>query len=115
MKATKFLLTSVLALTASSALAQPILTGKEMLAHCTNNASNSSLCFGYAIGVMDGLMNADILANTPNANVCPRADVSYYQTIRVGIKYLRDHPADLQSPASALLVEAYRNAYPCKR
>lgn len=109
---------------ATSALAQPSFTGKEFVQYCVDwerardgqsySQSNASVCFGYAVGVLEGVFNADAMEQR-KGRICPVPGVTMSDAVRGAIRSLRGRPKDLSQPASALLVEAYIEAFPCRQ
>jgi hypothetical protein len=62
---------------------------------------------GYCAGLIDGLVFG-------NSDVCPPADATHEQGLRVVVKYIDDRPARLHEEFYKLALEALRAAFPCK-
>ena len=63
---------------------------------------------GYCSGLVQGIAET-------SPNVCPGDHVTNEQTIRVVLKYLQDHPEELNRKSNRLVEEALSKAFPCKR
>ena len=46
---------------------------------------------------------------------CPPANAPRSQAVRVVVKYLEDHPGELNKDLEQLIVTALREAWPCKK
>jgi hypothetical protein len=64
-------------------------------------------CLGYVSGFVSGYLLGR------NGDLCLPEDVTTGQLVRVFLKYLNDHPADLHLRASVLLRRALAGSYPC--
>ena len=74
---------------------------------------------GYCMGIVAGISSTQIiyseyLPKDFKEKVCWPDGTSNAQNIRVVMKYLRDHPAELHLPDSLLIIRAFREAYGCK-
>ena len=101
-------------LVSSSALAGDFWTGNKLVAHLREfqkaergshdvDWESSGLFVGYVLGVYDS-----------DHALCAAGQVSLGQISAVVAKYLDDHPADWDKPASSLVRSALRRAFPCK-
>lgn len=112
-------------------------TGNELIRGCnaqSDEAKNSDwvYCVGFINGVISGHAAILALVNVPpglkpsaaiderinlytklSLMFCIPENATREQTALVVTKYLRDHPADLNQPASALVYEALTEAWPC--
>ena len=61
---------------------------------------------GYCRGIVEGVTEV-------SAIVCPNADVTFVQEIRVVSKFLNDHPEKLHHRGTKLVQEALAQAFPC--
>lgn len=72
-------------------------------------------CFGYVQGVI-GLNS--FYQHTANFSClpefCPPEKVPNIQAVRVLVKYLKEHPANLDLHETVLTVAAFRDAWPCR-
>jgi hypothetical protein len=62
---------------------------------------------GYCLGIIQGVTDA-------SQDVCPGEHVTYVQITRVVLKYLQDHPEQLDQHGSTLVYRALVKAFPCK-
>jgi hypothetical protein len=114
-------------------------TGNELVTMCNDDTHHAEdnlwwYCVGFINGIISG--HTAILALTdvqPGLKESPAVDerINLYirlkmmycipddatreQTALVVNKYLRDHPADLNQAASALVYEALHDAWPCTK
>lgn len=75
---------------------------------------NVGLCEGYIAGVNDAAIGYGSDLNSMKALYCVPPNAEMEQLIRVVKKSLEDNPSQLHFPASALVVHALKNAFPCK-
>jgi hypothetical protein len=104
------------------------ITGLEMQHHCAKltsdapiergSAFDAGLCGGFIDGVMDGMYYMAVNKAKTFTDVkmpfCLPSDVSNEQIVKVYMKFLNDHPENLNDPATVLLVRALTAAFPCK-
>ena len=110
------LLVSAFALVASAFLATGALAqresnvnGSKLLGFCTSSATAN--CDAYLSGVADA-----IAAGGPShAEACIPTAVTGKQLREVVVKYLHDHPQDLQLKAGTLTLHAYAGAFACRK
>src|SRR5689334_17606893 len=63
-------------------------SGNFMLSHCRNSVGNGgpdAFTEGYCMGTVSGIARADI-------SLCPAAEVTQSQLVRVVVRYLDQHP-----------------------
>ncbi|MBD8604852.1 hypothetical protein IFT80_19615 [Pseudomonas sp. CFBP 8771] len=98
-------------------------TGNEMLNNCraflkdpppSSQMFHAGVCAGFVIGIVDGLMFAQVADPSTTAVCMPERGYTVGQGIRVLTKYLNDHPEKLNVDVSLLAFEAFRRAFPCK-
>lgn len=108
------------------------ITGKKLLDYCQvaldifdNNygrvqteseylqGSKAGICQGYLMSVneMRGLMNQNKHASS---NYCALNNCNILKVTAVVVKYLKDHPQQLNLPASTLVLNAYQTYFPCR-
>jgi hypothetical protein len=79
---------------------------------------DSSFCVGYLWGVHDMEFTVQMLEERQKVAVmrhsCVPSNASTGRMARVVVKYLRDNPEHLTLPASVLVTDAIRTAFPCK-
>lgn len=68
-------------------------------------------CIGLVEGVTDMLMLYK--ENLPK-KFCVPSSMTYGQGVRIVVKYLQEHPAELNHHDSLLVLLALQDAYPCK-
>jgi len=64
---------------------------------------------GYCDGLVQGVSYMRVLTDA----VCFREGITPGQRIRVVIKYLNDHPAELDEEGAYLVAKAMHQAFPC--
>jgi hypothetical protein len=84
-----------------------------------SDALSVGLCFGMVRGVMETMLVWQIADNAhkqePFWGSCIPADVSPTQAVRIVVKYLNDHPEELNRGDSTLVMSALSKAFPCKK
>jgi hypothetical protein len=102
---------------AAPAGAQHLNTGIDYLPACkavvaTGKATTSHE--GACLGVIDAVL---ILSNRlpRDQKFCAPSSFLSSQVTRIVVKYLEDHPARLHELFPNLVLEAIRNAWPCKQ
>jgi hypothetical protein len=63
---------------------------------------------GYCRGLVQGVSDA-------SPRVCPGENVTHGQQVRVVVKYLQDHPEELDKLGSTLVDKALAKGFPCKK
>ena len=111
---------------ASPALSQDsFLNGGNLLAECTRG--NENFCFGYIVGIADGISTTDRLKAPPvrrgAGNTLVRPDVRFTFCITEGttmtqlrdvvVAFFEDKPAHMRRTASSLVRAAFLETYPC--
>lgn len=91
--------------------------GNQLHSWCSRQADGpSAMCFGYIIGIADGMELIAGVADGDVRSVCYPADgVTLGQVRDVVIKYLADNPDKRHFPASYLVQNALSAAFPCMR
>jgi len=74
---------------------------------------SAGLCYGFLLGM--GEMNAAYTALHPRAQpfLCPPREFNEQQGARIILRYLDTHPEQLHLPGGALVLDAFRAAFPC--
>ena len=76
--------------------------------------NDAASCIGFVYGFASGYQAGQSISGG-KADYCPPASVSTTaQLIRIFVKYLNDHPAELRRTDSVLLRQALVEAYPCR-
>jgi hypothetical protein len=107
--------------------------GSSLLQFCSaylQAADNGSVASGgaihatFCIGFLTGIEDFDVMLSQREADrnggkgliqhACIAEAARTDQAVWVVVKWLRDHPARLHHPASALAIAALRDAFPCK-
>jgi hypothetical protein len=82
---------------------------------CSEQSSDDDrlACAAYVKGALDGaiLLTVAVPGNKPA--FCLPQNVSVGQVLFVALKYMDDHPEQLQLPAIALIGTALKQAFPC--
>jgi len=101
------------------------LTGEKLLAYCQiamdlvdNNYGRAQIESEYLQGSKSGicqgyLMSVNEIRNQNHKKICLLNDCML-KRIAVVVKYLKDHPQQLQQPASTLVFNAYQMYFPCR-
>ena len=97
-------------------------TGNDLLYQCESADPVERIgCLNYVLGIADGFDFADAIHMLANRSIqgitgiCFPEGVTAGQDRAVVIRYLRNHPADLHLASSALIRNAYAQAWPCKQ
>lgn len=83
------------------------VNGSKLLSLCT--AATPANCDAYLSGA------ADAMAAAANTAACIPVAVTGRQLRDVVLKYLHDHPRDLQLKAGTLTTRAYAGAFACRK
>jgi hypothetical protein len=83
-----------------------------------NEIADAEHCSGYIAGMKDMLTmwNAvnSVKHQETNSIMCVPHEATIIELLRVVVKFLNDHPTELHDQAGFAVIEAWRNAYPCK-
>jgi len=96
-----------------------VQSGNSWLQLCTSKqAPSQDRCLAYTRGLADGLTTASGIMDVQGAKnswlVCMPKGVTTQQLVDVGVKYMRDNPAERHEWAAPLLTIAFSEAWPCK-
>ncbi len=93
--------------------------GNSSAKDIVDNGMNGAHCYGFLEGMH--VMNGIVMLIQQDQNIqnrwrvaCPPREVITGQLVRVVVKYLKDHPADLHGNGGLLTLTAFREAFPCK-
>jgi len=90
------------------------LSGNKLLEACT--PVQLPFCYGYVEGVADALQSTfSALHMQQHALFCLPQGVTSRQLVDIATNYLRDHPEQRHTVASANVALALANAFPCPR
>lgn len=89
------------------ASADSFISGKDMDRSCRRD--NNSFAIGYAVGI------ADVLLVTHAETICIPANSDSGQIVEVVCKYVVENPKERHRNARVLVVNALREAFPCKK
>ena len=84
-------------------------TGNDLLYECRNYTNRGSstfgdgVCLGYIAGVGDSV------------EFCGGDNITYGQIVRVVLKYMDDHPEQLNQDTITIVRRALLNAFPCSK
>jgi Ssp1 endopeptidase immunity protein Rap1a len=88
-------------------------------ARSTKEAMEFMHCVGFTRGVADTIalwrgaaLNA---AEGDKAPACIPEKATTQQLVDIGLKFIRENPAERHIPASALLMRAFHAVWPCKK
>src|SRR5262245_3844857 len=84
------------------------VTGNDWQSYCANDKKPGEFaaCIYYTRGLADGLTLWE-MAKPEAAFICIPAEVTGRQLVDVGMKYLREHPAERHKSAAYLLALAF--------
>jgi len=87
-------------------------TGNTLLEKCESRQGTTGyyICLGYLVGVADTF---DALRPTTRFDYCLREGATNAQLQRVVVKYLKEHPEELDLSAGWLVVLALTDAFHC--
>jgi hypothetical protein len=80
--------------------------------------SKQAVEFGYCSGLLEGARTTMWLNKNqlnPPYRICFPDDISNEQSARIVVKYLENHPEELNQNPTALALYAFKTAYPCKK
>jgi hypothetical protein len=107
-----------------------ISTGNGMLPHCVmtdnvlskrarlldSNAADAYL-MGICAGTIAGIsfLAEYVVTKKGSYGICTPDGVTHAQSVSVAVRYLNSHPERLHQQFSQLVLDAVRDAWPCKR
>jgi Rap1a immunity proteins len=74
---------------------------------CKNWDTSANYSAGFCLGFIKGVDS--------ELDVCEGSEVTLGQLVKVTIKYMDDHPEELDQPASTVVHRALTKAFPCKK
>jgi hypothetical protein len=109
------------------ALAGSFSTGQQLINHLRSESVSEQIAgAGYISGVYDGFGYGIIVGHAQagktkkehdfllNKFLCDEAGINLEQLTVIVKRYLENHPEKWNAPASTLVIEAMREAWPCK-
>jgi len=91
---------------------------KRYIDGSTTETGGDTFRFGVCLGVVEGARNMMMLMESlldKSRRTCfPENGIKNDQAVRVVLKYLNDHPAELHQDQTYLTFMALRDAYRCK-
>ncbi|GAA0427106.1 hypothetical protein GCM10008969_58360 [Pseudomonas veronii subsp. inensis] len=82
------------------------------------SANTDELGIGQCFGLVEGVRNTLVYLNDfveSDLKICwPEEGIPNGQAVRILVKYLNEHPADLNDDQTLLTMMAFKKAYPCK-
>lgn len=101
----RYLILAAIAALALVSTAHAAMTGKDLMKACDNEEDFSQgFCFGFVAGIADGL---------DTISFCIPLDVTVSQEHATVQKYLREHTKQLELQAHQVVIETFKQAYPC--
>ena len=100
---------------------QPSLTvdtqrGDQLLWQCDGKAVEQLLCVRYLEGFMDAFaLQARIVPKEFRMVCLPQSGISNDQARRIVVKWLSDHPKELNESARSSVLLAFFDAFPCPK
>jgi hypothetical protein len=108
--------------TASATTGSEVLTSCEVLLRTLRMNNDQRIIFDNAgfhcWFYLSAIQDASILAEEGGKRMlgfCPPATGTLTQLIRVFVQHVNARPAQLHEDAAHLAIQAYRDAYPCRR
>jgi hypothetical protein len=74
------------------------------------SAAPQSFASGYCVGIVRVIVNLG-----PIFGVCPPPTAPAGQAVRVVVAYINQNPARMHEAFELLAIEAFRNAWPCRK
>lgn len=77
---------------------------------------DDAFAMGQCMGMLEGVSGSAQILSTQlpeTMRTCLPQSYNNGQGVRVVVKYLRDHPKDLNLPASFLVMMSLKTAFPC--
>lgn len=121
-----FTIVFVLLLGLIPATGNAAMSGQELLKRCTaaeksmkgealnaNEALDSNWCMGYVSGLLDGFSLGDFKVGDAKAVCPPEQGLQRSDALLTIVKWLREHPADLNKNGRRNAVVALSKAYGC--
>lgn len=83
------------------------------------SAATDDMGIGQCFGMVEGVRNTLGYVNSylrSDLKICwPKGGIQNGQAIRILVKYLNEHPADLNDDQTLLTMVAFKDAYPCNQ
>ena len=94
--------------------------GNDLHRHCSQTASdfNTGICLGYITGAVDVLSDAKLAGVYKNGfdiGCWSVTEIELGQLIDIVKKYLVDHPEERHNVGTLIVLNALREAFPCKK
>jgi hypothetical protein len=109
--------TVALALQTAVVSAADVPSGRELYHLCIQSKKGDSLDFAcdvYIRGFIEGIIAQRVMSTSNGPHICPPQNTGELYVIRSIVeKYIRDHPEQLDNPASIVLALALVRALPC--
>lgn len=99
---------------ASPSYAQGIKTGNTLLAECRSESEfKQAICLGFIMGAAEALLVFKHAVPGQSELFCNPPSVTTGQLQDIVIFWLEDNPVERHNSASALILLAMRDAFPC--
>jgi Rap1a immunity proteins len=97
--------------------ADNVMDGNRLLEQCTEVESHpssfySGMCIGFVSGTQSGYLVAHAWSDG-KTSICMPKEVTNGQSVKIVVKYLKDHPEELHLAAESLVLRAFNGAFPC--
>ncbi|WLG39850.1 Rap1a/Tai family immunity protein [Pseudomonas rhodesiae] len=83
------------------------------------SSSTDQIGIGQCLGLVEGVRNTLVYLNDlveRDFKICwPEDGIPNGQAVRILVKYLNEHPADLSNDQTLLTMIAFKSAYPCRQ
>jgi hypothetical protein len=91
---------------------------KKPLDTTSSDYQHFAACIGYMEGFIDGISEEiafahSIMGKEPPGPFCLASEIENGQMIRVGLKYIGDHPEEAHYRTALLISLGLRDAFPC--
>jgi hypothetical protein len=91
-------------------------TGRTLLQKCSDEAANLNRCQSYIEGVADAMRLEQAYRRTFfGSRVCINQNVLGREIKMIVVRWMREHPEALRSPASQVIAQAVLKEFPCVR
>ena len=108
-------LTSVLLVQNVSAQPKDILTGRYMLIGCEEAlASQFTFGAGLCTGTLEGLRFAGEVLEPKETRFCAPNEVTRIELVAAVVKWMKQHPKELEANFTSIAIIALSFTWPCK-
>ncbi|MGE0653610.1 MAG: Rap1a/Tai family immunity protein, partial [Alphaproteobacteria bacterium] len=101
---------------AQQSSAETFETGRTLLQKCSDEAANLNRCQSYIEGVADAMRLEQAYRRTFfGSRICINQNVLGREIKMIVVRWMREHPEALRSPAAQVIAQAVLKEFPCVR